>query len=323
MLSDLTVDTRTSLRTVLQGLGQSVGDAPGGGEPAGDSLNRALGEAPDAFRAVIKTNEGLRGENPDDLSELVSNTQRVLATLAGQQADLSDLIGNFDVTMAAFASRAAEIRESLRLLPPVLSDARTAFVALNRALPQTRAFALELTPSIEQLPATIELALPWIDQATLLLSPEELGGLATDLAPAIRDTASAIDATEDTVGGLDLLDRCLLGNLLPTGDSKISDPPLTADATVSQEFFQTLVGVVSATQNFDGNGRYARAQTAGGAYPVESGPFPSSGVMRGNAVLPPLGTRPDYPGTQPPLRFDVPCGEAEPPDLDATTGAGP
>jgi hypothetical protein len=57
---------------------------------------------------------------------------------------------------------------------------------------------------------------------------------------------------------------------------------------------------------------------------VVTGNLPGSGPLYANAVLTPLGTRPAYPGKEPPLVRNIPCYTAAPPDLNAAkTGAGP
>ena len=77
-------------------------------------------------------------------------------------------------------------------------------------------------------------------------------------------------------------------------------------------------------QNFDGNGRYLRAAAGGGSDRVQTGSLGSAGPLFGNAVLPPLGTRPAFPGKAPPVRDDVPCFKNPVPNLNAAkTGVGP
>ena len=62
----------------------------------------------------------------------------------------------------------------------------------------------------------------------------------------------------------DAFNRCVLNNLLPTGDVVIKDGGLTTGVPNYKEFFQSLVGLSGESQNFDGNGNYTRFQTGGG-----------------------------------------------------------
>ena len=79
----------------------------------------------------------------------------------------------------------------------------------------------------------------------------------------------------------------------------IQDGNLTTGVENYKEFFQSLVGLSGESQNFDGNGQYTRFQTGGGANRVQTGPLGSDGPLFGNALRPPLGTRPARPAAQP------------------------
>ena len=104
----------------------------------------------------------------------------------------------------------------------------------------------------------------------------------------------------------------------------ISDPPVGTGLPVYQELFQTSVGIAGAAGNFDGNGRYVRSSAGGGTHQVQTSSVPGYGPMYGNAVLPPLGTRPAFAGSPPPLRSDIACYRNPAPNLNnAATGAAP
>ena len=112
--------------------------------------------------------------------------------------------------------------------------------------------------------------------------------------------------------------------MIPTGNQRIQDAPLTTGLQVYQELFQAAVGLASASQNFDGNGRYVRSTTGGGADRVATGALGSDGPLYGNAVLPPLGTRPAVPGHAAAGEARCPLLCNSPPNLNAArTGAGP
>ncbi len=334
VLSDLPADTRRDLRTVLQGVGAAYGGAPGAatpgedpatrGETAGQSINDALEDLPQALLGAARTTDALTGMRQGDLARVVRGQADIADGLAADADQLKALIGSFDTTVGAFADRSGDLRSTLRVLPRVLRHGQRTFAALDAAFPSTRAFARELRPSLTELPATIAAAGPWIRQNRLLLGPSELGGLSGDLRSATASTARGIAATDSTLGTLDRTDRCLLHNLLPTAEVRVSDPPLSTNVPVFKEFFQTFVGVASAAQGFDGNGTYTRALATGGDNTLETNDFFGQGPLRGNATGAPLGTRPAYPGKAPPYREDVPCYTNRAPDVNgAKTGAGP
>jgi len=202
---------------------------------------------------------------------------------------------------------------------------QTSDSALDASFAPTKAFAAALLPGIKQLDPTIGAALPWLAQATALVSPQELGGLVKDLTPAVQNTASTLSSTKALLSAADELARCLSHNVIPAGNEVISDPPVGTGLQVYQELFQSAVGIAGASQNFDGNGRYTRASAGGGSIQVQTATLPGgNGALYGNAVLQPLGTRPAWPGKAPPLRRDVACFTQSVPNLNTVrTGVGP
>ena len=90
----------------------------------------------------------------------------------------------------------------------MLEAAQPALDNLNAAFPPTRAWALEMIPGVEQTPATIDAAFPWVRQTQALLSPSELQGLVDDLQPAIADFAELHQRAAGALPELDGFNRC-------------------------------------------------------------------------------------------------------------------
>jgi phospholipid/cholesterol/gamma-HCH transport system substrate-binding protein len=335
ILASLRSDARGNLQTLLQGLGSALNAPP---VPAQDrsqdlsvrgltgaeALNRSLNYSATAFRASAIVNQALLGEQPNDLSKVVVGNSEVFHGLAASGAALSGFVNTFNRTMADFASHQQDLSETISLLPALLRNTDTADAALDASFPPTKAFAAALLPGVNETAATIRVGLPWLAQATALNSPNELGGLLNALTPAVQNTASSLDDTRKLLSSADNLARCFIHNLIPTGNSVISDPPVGTGLKVYQELFQGAVGIAGAGGNFDGNGRYVRSSAGGGTVQVQTSSIPGYGPMYGNAVLQPLGTRPAFAGSPPPLRRDVPCYQNAAPALNsAATGAGP
>jgi phospholipid/cholesterol/gamma-HCH transport system substrate-binding protein len=333
VLGTLRADTRGNLQKLVKGLGGALGGEPlpgedddqdeaPRGETGGEALNDSLEDSPAALRGTAIVNDALLGTERHDLSRLIAGQQRTSQALVGREEQLKDLITNFNVTTAALAGEEQSLRRTVRVLPRLLGRARPAFDELNRAFPPTRAFAREIIPGVRETPATISAALPWIAQTRKLVSPAELQGLVDDLSPATAGLARATGGSRALLPQVDLLNRCLLDVVLPTGDVRIQDPPFTTGIENYKELFQGFVGAAGESQNFDGNGQYTRFQAGGGDTTVQtSGVTP---VQYANATRPPLGTRPAFPGRRPPFRTDVACHRNRPPSLNsARTGKGP
>lgn len=335
VLGTLQADAREDLRTVIRGWGEAVDGAPTAAEDAsqdpaargltaGEAGNRALRYAPGALRGIAVVNQALLGREPGDLARLIRGSADVSRQLVRSERQLQDLIVDFDTTVTALAARQSDLRATVRALPRLLEAADPALDALNAAFPPTRAFAREVLPGVNETAATIDAAFPWVAQARRLVAPAELQGLARTLQPATADLARSVDGTVGLLPQVDLVDRCLLDVLLPTGDIVIQDPPLTTGVTNYKEFFQAMVGLAGESQNFDGNGPYTRFQPGGGPYTVSTGALPGLGRLYGNAVAQPLGSRPARPARRPPYNRAAACHRQQPPDLNAArTGSGP
>jgi virulence factor Mce-like protein len=335
VLGTLKSDARKDLQDLLQGLGEGFGGEPEPdeaadddpdtrGETAGQSLNDSLDNSADALRGAAIVNQALLGEKPGDLRKLIKGTQRVSNALASRENQLKDLISNFNITAGALAAEQSGLRRTIHVLPELLEEANPAFDKLNASFPSLRAFSLELIPGVRETPASITAALPWIAQTRRLVSGAELGGLTKDLTPAVRDLATFTDGFVRFLPEADLVNRCLLNNLLPTGDVVIQDGNLTTGVENYKEFFSSLVGLSGESQNFDGNGQYTRFQTGGGTNRVQTGPLGTDGPLFGNALRPPLGTRPARPGARPPKKRTSPCYKQARPNLNAARiGRGP
>ncbi|HTU29597.1 MAG TPA: MlaD family protein [Solirubrobacteraceae bacterium] len=335
VLSSLNANARTNLQTLLQGFGAALNDKPSAaadstadpsqrGLTAAQSLNRSLDYSAAAFRESALVDQALLGETPHDLSGSVTGLSKTFTGLNESGSHLAGLVTSFSNTMGALAARQSDLSQTIALLPGTLRAADAAFGPLEASFGPTRTFARELLPGVRRLGPTITDALPWLAQARTLFSSRDLGGLLTDLTPAVQGTASTLKSTRSLLGGAYSLASCFNHTIIPTGNEKISDPPLTTGLRDYQELFQSAVGIASSAQNIDGNGRYLRSSTGGGADRVQTGSLGTSGPLYGNAVLPPLGTRPAFDGTAPKLTRSVSCLKENPPNLNATsTGAGP
>jgi ABC-type transporter Mla subunit MlaD len=333
VLGTLHTNTRKDLQDFVAGFGESLNGQPEPGEDddqdpdvkgetAAKALNDSLIYAPDALRGGAIVNQATLGLEENDLSKLIKGQQRIFRALASREVQLKDLITNFNTTMAAFASEQDNLRQTIHELPEVLEAAQPALDNLNAAFPSTRAWALEMIPGVEETPATIDAAFPWLAQARPLLSQSELGGLAADLQPAVADFSEFVDGQIDLFPVIDNFNRCQYDVILPSGEQVIQDGSLTTGIQNYKEFFQSLAGIVGAGQNFTGNGYYTRFQPGGGAFPVQTGTGTGdTGPRYGNATVAGGGTRPAK-GPKPPYKPNVKCHTQPVSNLNsAATGA--
>jgi phospholipid/cholesterol/gamma-HCH transport system substrate-binding protein len=335
VLTALQSDTRTSLQQTLDGLGQGLtytptkaqdldADRSARGESAANSLNDAISYGARSLRGTAIVADAFLGTRDHDLSRLLDGLSRTTEGLGRNEDQLKDLVTSFNTTVAATASESSNLQASIRLLGPTLKNADSALDSLNASFPNTRAFAREILPGVNETAATIDASFPWIKQARGLLGPNELQGVAKELSPATRDLAKVIDSSLTLLPQADLAAKCASNVVLPTGDIKISDGALSTGEENYKEFWYTMVGLAGEGQNFDGNGMYVRFQPGGGDQTVALGPSGggnAADTIFANAVAKPLGTRPAFPGHRPPYKPDVPCYTQPLPDLNgAPTG---
>ncbi len=335
VLSALNGNARGNLQTLVQGFGNALNQRPSAAADAGaapsqrgltaaQSLNRSLDYSADAFKASAIVNQALLGERPHDLSGAVHGLSQTFTGLAASGSHLSGLVTSFDTTMRALADRQGDLSETIALLPGTLRAADAALGPLESSFGPTQTFARDILPGVRELGPTISDGLPWLTQSQALLSDRDLGGLLTNLTPAVQGTAATVRATRSLLGGTYDLAACFNHTIIPTGNERISDPPVTTGLQDYKELFQSAVGIASASQNFDGNGRYVRATTGGGALREQTGSLPGAGPLYGNAVDPTLGTRPAFDPTKPPYVRSVKCLKENPANLNsAKRGVGP
>ena len=164
---------------------------------------------------------------------------------------------------------------------------------------------------------------PWVAQTRKLLGPNELGGLAKQLQPTTVALAKLTDDSIALLPQVDKFNRCLTNVILPTGDIKINDGPLTTGVENYKEFWYTMVSLAGEGQNFDGNGNYVRFQVGGGSQTVSTGKTSAGGdALFGNAVAKPIGTRPKYPGKRSAYKPTVECATQTIPNLNGAATGG-
>jgi ABC-type transporter Mla subunit MlaD len=334
ILTTLQRPDRQNLSGLLERLGSTLVDPPTPaedrghdpavkGKPAAAALNETFRYLGPAGRDTAQTNQALLGEQAGDLHRLLDSTGVVFQKLASREAQLSSLISNFSITVGALAAESGALGETVAELAPTLEIAEPALTKLNDTLPPLRAFARELTPAIEELPATIEDGTPWLRQVRRLVQPEELGDIAKDLRGATPNLAAATADLAGLLPELQSTSRCLSRILVPTLDGVIADA-FSTDSTNFNEFLYGAAGTSGVGANFDGNGQQLRVQFGGGPSFVTA-PSPGAGSLQsplaGYWIQAPTGTQPVRPASDPPIRTDFACERNELPDLNGPAAA--
>jgi phospholipid/cholesterol/gamma-HCH transport system substrate-binding protein len=334
VLTALQAPVRADLGHLLEGYGTALTNKPTAaedatqepevrGKTAGEALNRAFHTGGDAGRYSAQVTNALLGTQPHDLSRLVAGTGRTFAALAKNEEDLKGLIVNFDVFTGALAAQSANLSTTINRLAPTLKTFHGSLVNLNKALPPLRAWAIEMTPAVAELPAVIKAGKPWLAQARPLLSGKEAGGTARLLREATPGLAGAAQAGKAVaLPQLNRISLCTSKVLVPTGNQVINDQFSTGQPNY-REFLYSLTNFAGWGQSFDGNGPFLRVQPGGGNLLVEQknpeGNLTTDKQDFAHTVTPPLGTQPQL-GGRGPLKPEVRCDGNPVPDLNAGLG---
>jgi virulence factor Mce-like protein len=316
ILTELDSPTRANLLHFVHALATSVN---GGGA---ETFDKTLKYWAPAFRNGALAAESFRGLRSDDLSGFIRDAGKTAAAIASNRAALADLVTGLNRSTRALAQRRAKVDAALVQLAGTVDEARPAFHAINAAIPSSRALVRDARPALRIAPPTLRSANLLLDQVSALIRPAELPRLLDQLDPAVVSLAQLEPRLGELLGLLTPVSECVRTNALPTLKKPVHDGDLTTGRPVYRELLSGIVGLASASQNFDGNGPAVRYHAGFGDETVTLGknnPEPAIGMTS----EPILGSRPKYTGVKPPFRPDIPCGQSQPPDLKATTGPGP
>lgn len=311
VLSALTADPRRSLRTVLEEYATAL---RGGGAEA---VNRAFGPSEGAFKGIAKVSQEAQGLSEHDLSELISDGERVMRALDSRKRELGELVTAFNRSSAAFAADTGALSDTISGLAGTVREAGPALSDLNAALPVTRSFVNDVRPLLRRAPRTLDLAVPLVDELNRLLAPSVLPPLVRDARPALRDLAGLIPGLQDLLGKVTPVMGCLSNNALPSLKTTVDDDLHSSGQPVWRDLLDGMVGLASASQNFDGNGTAVRYLAGFAEQLVSVGQLPGASQLFQEAPVPLIGSRPRQPAEKPKFRPDVPCITQERPDLKA------
>jgi phospholipid/cholesterol/gamma-HCH transport system substrate-binding protein len=334
VLTALQSPVRADLGRLLEGYGTALTNEPSAAEDldqlpqvkglsGGEALNKTFQFGGEAGKYSSQVTEALTGTEKGDLAKLVAGTGRTAAAFASNQQDLEGLIENFNLVTGALANQSQNLSTTVNLLAPTLRTAHTSLISLDRSLPPLRTYAIELRPAVAELPGLIAASKPFLAQVRPLLSQSEAGGTARLLAEATPGLAGAAQAGKQVaLPQLNQLALCTTNVLVPTGNQTIDDQFSTGGPNY-REFLYLLSNFASASQNFDGNGPFIRANVGGGPILVGE-PNPntkvnSNKVNYAHVAENPLGTQPQL-GAQPEFKPEVRCDTQPVPDVNSGLG---
>ena len=342
ILDALNTNTRSNLQTLLAEYGSALTRKPTPAEnaeqnPAVRGLNAAQAlkktyyDSPQALKGGAIVSQAFGGVEQNDLSKLISGGNQLFAALNRDEQQLGEWVDNFNTFLGALSAQSTSLTNTVALLPSTLHNATSAFTNFNTAAPAIRKFSLDLVPGVEQAPATIQAAFPWIEQTQASLAPTELGGVAKGLREAAPTIAGLITPQPAFFKQVDQFSQCLSKILFPAGNTKIQDGSNTSGVEAYKEFWYSMAGLAGLGQSFDGNGQTTRFLIETGDQTLRSAPATVVGAPTSGKKLPllahtsqaPLGTSPAFPASEPPYKPLVPCYTQTPQNFNGPLSHGP
>jgi len=305
LLTALQRDTRSDLQTFLREY--SKGLAHGGAE----GFNEAVRYWEPAYRNNSLANDATLGQDPNrDLQRVLKGQQKTFAALVKDEGALKDLVTNFNVTAGAFAREDVALAQSIPALRDTLRIGYPALGSLDAALPALRAFAHDALPGVRTSDETLAASLPFIQQARLLMSEDELRGTARVLRQTIPDVVRFDQTSVPFLHETRALSACTNNVLVPFMGLEIPNPETGNEAEnsgqkVRNQLMRGMPGLSGESRLSDGNNQYFHAGATPPGTRVRPGPPPDGGSM-------PMPHRPD-----------VPCETQELPNLHAPGGPIP
>src|SRR3954447_3537320 len=181
LFNTLDPPTRKALQGFFKGQAKSYAGKGEMANVAFQYLNPALSTSRRLF------NE-LNSDTPT-LERFVTDSSRLVSTLASRRDDLSALIQNLDTTMGAIGSQKVALADALQGLPDFMRRSNTTFVNLRAALDA-------LTPLVNATKPVAKKLNPFLDQLRPLL--HDLRPTVADLRTIVKRPGSANDLTELT-----------------------------------------------------------------------------------------------------------------------------
>ena len=340
VLDALNSDTRANLQNFLIGYGDGLTRKPNAEEDAeqdpivrgvngAQAVNKAYQRGPASLRGGAVDTQAVTGTEQHDLSKLVASIGKVSAALNVHEQQLGELIENFNTFFAEFAAQSGPLRATVAELPSSLRSIDRGLASLDASFPPTRAFAHDILPGVRATPAAVAASIPWIEQVRASLGPRELGGVAKGLVQATPSLARLTSEQTPFYAQTELFNKCLTKVMIPAGNTRLQDGPNTSGVENYKEFWYGLVGLAGIGQNFDGNGTFTHFLLGGGGPTIRSAQTGVQGKqikglrLLAHASVPPQGTHPAFPASEPPYKPLVPCFKQALPDFNGPASQGP
>jgi virulence factor Mce-like protein len=315
----LSVFEQPVIESFQSGVGALAEGLSGGGA---EGLRDAAPNLAPAFRDTAIVAEAAQGTERHDVSRLIAGAGRVTAALAADDHALASMVTSFRATADALAADDSALADSIVELEGLMRQAPSALRALDGALPIARRVSREILPAVRVAPRALTETGDVLDEIGSLVEPAVRDRTVAGLRTTFVDLPQLVVNMAALFPTIKPLSDCLRSHIVPTLNTVVDDGALSTGRPIWQDFTNSLVGLTSASQNFDANGYATRYLFGLGRESFSTDAIAGVGPLFG-ASSGPLQARPIRPADGEPPRIEREARCADQPFPDFTAEAGP
>ena len=316
LLDVLDTPARTALQQSFEAIASGLGSGTvaGAGQLAGtgtttpglSGLRRAARELTAALPPVAELAQAFKGVAPDDLGHAIASSSTFTGELAVDPSALADLVSSSDRVLASLATGRVALAQDLVALDRLTHVAPSSLSAIDGVLPTLTSFARGLDPVLATgAPAFTETA-RLFGALRSLAQPALLPALVDALGPVAADGPALVSELRPMFGLLTRVNDCAAHNIVPALDTVLADGANSTGYPAWKDLLHLGAALSGASASFDANGVALRIGLAEGDQDM-SGLLPGFGSFSGGYQG--EGVRPHWLGygVVPPFRPDARC----------------
>ena len=231
---------------IKQFIGQTDASLAAGGR---QSLSSLLATAPASLAPAATALQAAEGNQPGDLTQLVSRLDATAATLTAKPGQIEDVVSNLDQVSSTLAAQSPALSSTVAGLPGQLARARSGLQALSGTLDALDASVAATRPIVDSLGQLVDQSQPTLAAAAPVLG--QLQPLLRQTVPVLGQlvpTSTSLTNVVNDVGG-PVIHRVL--NPLIPDLTEVNHAVDQAPSSLYQELGYVIEGLDGVTSGYD------------------------------------------------------------------------
>lgn len=249
-----------------------------------DALRRLMASAPGTLAPTASVLDAAQGNNPDDLTHLVTGLESAGRVLTANEGQLDEILTGLRSTTAVLSQHDDDVAAALSNLPTTLTHTNEALTALDGTLAVVRDVSDDLRDPVQELDDALTALEPVLADARPVVTDARV--LLTDATPLVQDlvpTAGAADRVLGDLAGpvLDNLNGPVVDWLYTDYQGVDEYAMTTSDRPLYEETVFTFVNLNRASTMSDLNGHAVSFQPGIGSGSIGGLPISLEQVLKG------------------------------------------